>query len=131
MSIFEKASRLKVRFDTAKGGATVEDLWDLPLTSSVGRPNLDDIARAIYKQLKSGDDVSFVIPEQKSNELVQLKFDVVKHVIDAKVAENAAARAASERADKKQKIMALIAEKQDESLKGLTIADLQKMMADL
>lgn len=131
MSIFEKAVRLKLRFDTSKGLANIEDLWDLPLTSNVGRPNLDDIARGIHKQLKSGDDVSFVVPEQKSNETVQLKFDIVKHIIDAKIAENATALAAKERADKKQKIMALIADKQDESMKGLSIDDLKKLMAEL
>lgn len=131
MTIFEKATRIKVRFDTPKGMLAVEDLWDLPLTSSVGKANLDDIARDLHKQLRSGDDISFVTPETKTNELLQMKFDLVKHVIDARVAENATAAAAKDRAEKKQKLMQLIADKQDETLKGKSVDELQKMLAEI
>ncbi len=128
--MFEKASRLKLTFNTARGLFSVDDLWDLPLTSA-GGPNLDYIARMLHKQLKSGDDVSFVEPARKSDETVQLRFDLVKHVIDVKLAENAAVRLEKERSEKKQKIMGIIAAKQDESLQQMSMDYLQKLMADL
>ena len=128
--MFEKASRLKLRFATNLGLLTIEDLWDLPLTGR-NRLNLDDVARNLYKQLKSGDDVSFVVPERKSDETVQLMFDLVKHVIDVRLVEAKAADQAKARAEKKQKILAVLADKQDESLKGMSAEDLQKMLAEL
>ena len=129
--MFEKAAKLKLRFDTTSGPLGVEDLWDLPLTSTKGKANLDDIARGLHKQLKSGDDVSFVVPTRKSDETIQLKFDLVKHVIDARLAENQAALLEKERADKKQRIMGIIAAKQDETLQGMSLDDLKKLMSEL
>jgi uncharacterized protein YfeS len=129
--MFEKAARKKLRYDTSVGSLSVEDLWDLPLTSKRGGANLDDIARHLHKQLKSGDDVSFVEPDRKSDETVQLAFDVVKHVIDTKLVENKAALEAKDRADKKQKILAIMADKQDESLKSMSLDDLQNLVAEM
>ena len=31
--IFKQATKLKLRFSSVRGDLTVEDLWDLPLTS--------------------------------------------------------------------------------------------------
>lgn len=131
MSMFEKATRLKVRFETTRGMLAIEDLWDLPLQSPSGKANLDDIARDLHRQLRSGDEISFVKPETKTNELLQMKFDLVKHVIDARVAENAATAAARDRAEKKQRLMELIADKQDETLKSKSVDELQKMLAEI
>jgi hypothetical protein len=129
--MFEKAARLKLRFDTPAGALSAEDMWDLPLTSHRGRANLDDVARGLHKQLRSGDDVSFVEPVRKSDETVQLKFDIIKHIIDTRLVENKAALEARERAEKKQKILAIMSDKQDESLKSMSLDDLQKLVAEM
>ncbi len=126
--MFEVATRKKLRLGTDKGDITIEDVWDLPLTSSNNRPNLDDIARGLHRQLKNDDNVSFGVKDRKSNPDIQLKFDLVKHIIDVKLAENESA--AKERANKeqKQKILAIVAEKQDEGLKNMSVEDLLKMI---
>lgn len=129
--MFEQATRRKIRFDSPKGQLSVEDLWDLPLTSSVNRPNLDDIARGLYLQLKSGADVSFVNEAQKSDPTIQFKFDLVKHVIDVKLAENAAAAAASANREKKQQLLAILAQKENEALAGKSIDELRAAIAAL
>jgi len=131
MSIFEKASRLKLKFASTKGGIglMVEDLWDLPLQSSTGRVNLDDIARALNRQLKAADgDVSFVDPERKSDERVQLAFDVVRHVINVKLAENAAHKAAHDKAAEKQKILEIIAAIDNKALMEKPREELMKLL---
>jgi len=129
--MFEKASRLKVRFSSQRGGLTVEDLWDLPLTSKTGRVNLDDIARDLHKQLKEDDNISFVVSTVKKDEVTQLKFDIVKRIISVKLEEAKMQAAARETAEKKQRIMQLISEKQDEALSQKSLEELQSMVNDL
>jgi len=126
--MFQKASRQKFRFPTPQGQITNEDLWDLPLTSSVGRANLDDIARTLHKQLKSGDDISFVIKEKKSDDTIQLKFDIVKYIIEVKIAESEAASKAKDTKEKKQQMLTLISQKEIEALGAKSIDDLKKMV---
>ncbi len=129
--MFEKATRMKLRFETPKGQLDVEDLWNLPLTSNMGKANLDDVARLLHKQLKSGDNISFVEKDKKSDETIQLKFDIVKHIIDVRLTESEAAKNARLRAEQKQQLLALIAEKEGDTLKGLSLEELRKKVAEL
>lgn len=130
MNIFEQAARAKLRFDSPKGSLSAEDLWDLPLTSTKG-VNLDSIARAHYLQLRSGNDISFVNAGTATNVTDQLRFDIVKHVIVTKIAENAAANDAAKRKEKKQHLLGIIAQKEGEALTSMSIDDLRKMVNDL
>lgn len=118
--MFEKISRAKVRFDSPKGLLTVEDLWDLPLTTTRGQANLDDIARALHKQLKNGDDVSFVDTAKKSDPVVQLKFDVVKHIIEVRLAENEANANRRSKAEKRAVLMEALANQEAKALANKT-----------
>ena len=129
--MFEKATRLKLRFSTTKGLLLVEDLWDLPLTSTSGRVNLDEIARDIHRQLKSGDDVSFVLAEKKSDPVIQLRFDIVKRIIDTKLAENEVRNTQRVNAEKKQKLLEILADRKDAELKNLDTSALEKAIAEL
>lgn len=130
--MFEKASRLKLRFETQKGLLSVEDLWDLPLQSA-NRTNLDDIARDLDNQVKASPSISFVAAEQAvvNDSEAKLKFDIVLHIIKVRVAENQARINAQAKSEQKQKIMAIINRKQDAALENASIEDLQKMIDTL
>lgn len=130
-NIFEIATRQKFRFASAKGLLTVEDLWDLPLTSPVGKASLDDIARELFGQLKSNDTVSFVTPSQKSNATVQAQFDVVKYIIDVRVAERDIAETARANKERKQLLLGIIAQKENEQLLGSSLEDLKRMVDNI
>lgn len=125
MELFEKATRKQLRFNTPVGQLSTEDMWALPLTSSKSRPNLDDVARDLHKQLKNGDDVSFVHEDRKSDETTQLKFDIVKHIIDVKLEEKKRADEARANAERKQKILSIIADREDEQLKSMSMDELK------
>ena len=127
--MFMKASRLKIRFDSPKGLLMVEDLWDIPLTSATGKANLNDIARDRYVKVKS-EIVSFVEPV-KPNEVDELKFEIVKHVIAVRIAENETAAKAKVVAEKRQQIMALINQKEFEQLGASSVDDLKALLASL
>lgn len=128
-TLFITATRSKFRFASASGQLNTEDLWDLPLTGKGA--NLDDIARALHKMLKEYDGVSFVKTVVKTTAELQMKFDIVKHVIDVKVAERDAHKAAEEKAETKQKLMAKLAEKKDKALDELSADQIQAMIDSL
>lgn len=126
--MFTKANRLKLRFNSPAGQISVEDLWDLPLISKTSKPNLDDIAKDLFQQLRVTAVASFVVKENKENETLQLKFDIVKHIIDTRLAENDIALQAGIRKEKKQQLLAIIAQKENEELAGSSKEELRKMM---
>ena len=133
MEMFAFATKKKIRFETSKGLLSVEDLWDLPLTSDNGRPNLDDIAKGIYKAMKEGEEVSFVKSNAASNaafNVLKTKFDIVKYIIDVKLAEAEAAKKAKEIKARNQRILGLIAQKEDEALASKSKEELLAMLAE-
>lgn len=129
-NMFEIASRKKIRFDIPRGQVTVEDLWDLPLTS-LRNPNLDDIARNLHKQLNNGENVSFVHGTNMSDSQIQFKFDLVRHIIDTRLEENKLRSEEQNRATKKQALLAIMAERQADDIRNLPTEELQKMINDL
>lgn len=133
MSIFEQASRLKLRFTSPQGPLSVEDLWDLPLTSDkVNRANLDDIAITLHRELEAKPKVSFVHTGANPNDTTtQVAFEIVKHVIEVRLAENAAAKTANENKAKKQQLLGLIAQKENAALEGKSLDELRQMVEAL
>lgn len=130
MSIFEQASRLKLRFASVKGELTIEHLWGLPLQSKTSF-DLDTVAKAVARDLKAVTEESFVVETSPANTVLILKLDVVKHIIAVRLAENAAATNRSARSAERQKLLGILADKQDESLKNLTPEQIQKRLDEL
>lgn len=127
--MFEKATRLKLRFNTVRGIVSVEDLWDLPLTGNV---SLDEIAVRLHNELReSVGQVSFVSPSSSDNSLLQLKFDVAKYILDVRVKERDARKVEADRASQKQKLLGILARKQDAELEGKTTEELSVMVQNL
>lgn len=126
VNIFEVASRQKLRFDTVRGQVSVEDLWDLPLTSNTGKPNLDSIAVDLHKKMNESS-LSFVSNRTKDQTETAVKFQLVKHVIDVKMAEAAEAASARDRAEKRNLILGEINRRQEQELLNLPLEELQKL----
>lgn len=124
MTLFEKATRKKYRFPASMGNVTTEDLWDLPLEQ------LDKIARELHTGIKDGAEVSF-IDEAKptaAHTLETNKLDVVKRVIEVKLADKERAEKTAVTKAKKQRILSLLDEKQDEELKGKSTEELEELL---
>jgi hypothetical protein len=128
--MFQKASRLKLRFIATTGHAfNVEDLWDMPLKST-RTVSLDALAMATHKRIKDSQEVSFVDEVQKDS-TEQLRLDILKHVISTKQAENAAIRKESEIKAERQRLMELIDRKQNEADESLSLDELNEKLKEL
>ena len=129
MSIFEQASRSALRFSTPKGVLTADDLWHLPLQSRNGQANLDDLAKSLNERLK--ETTSFVNTEVQPDDTTQLAFDIVRRVIEVRLAEAAAAKDRAIKLQKKARIAEILAEKEDEHLKGKSADELRELLKSL
>ena len=124
MSNFEKASRLKLRFQTPKGYVSTEDLWDMSLQS------LNTVAKDLNKKVKESSEVDFLEEKSVEDDLTKLQFDVVIHVMDVKKHEQKAKLEAATKKAEREKIMGVLAKKQDDALENLTEEELkQKLVA--
>ena len=122
--IFEFATRNKVRFPF-KGMISVEDLWDLSLT------NLDSIYKTLNKQVKQSEEESLLNTKASVDTELEVQIAIVKHIVSVKLAEKETAEKASAKKVQKQKIMSIIATKENEALQNSSIDDLKKMLDEL
>lgn len=123
--MFEKASRLKLTFSTAKGTLSADYLWDLPLTQ------LDSIAKDINKRIKAAEEESFIAPKSAANTLDVLRLDIVKHIINVRQSEAKEKLIKNEINAQTAVLEAALARKKEEELSNLSIEDLQKRIKDL
>lgn len=131
MNMFEQASRQGFRFNSARGFLTVEQLWTLPLTSTRGF-DLDTIAKDVYRQIKAGEEESFVNPTKNSvQEELGVHMDILKYIIATKIAEAQATKERLQNKAKLDKILGLVAAKDDEALSGLSKEELLKIAEGL
>lgn len=122
--IFEFATRNKVRFPF-KGMISVEDLWDLSLT------NLDSIYKTLNKQAKQSEEESLLSTKETVDTELEVQITIVKYIVSVKLAEKEAAEKTLAKKIQKQKIMSIIATKENEALQNSSIDDLKKMLDEL
>jgi hypothetical protein len=133
--MFEQASRLKIRYETPLGMLSVEDLWELPLTNRSGRgTSLDSIAMELHRASRDAAEVtSFVDPliENKTAGRLALRFEIVKYIIGVRVRERDELKAAADRREKKQRVLELIARKEEGELGEKSIEELRALAESL
>lgn len=131
MNIFEQATRQKFRFESIKGELTVEQLWDMPLTSKNGF-DLDTVAKEVNRGLKACSEESFVNTNHNpAVDRLEAKLEVVKHVIAVKLAEADERAKAADRKAEKERLLEILHQKKDQDLLGLSREELEKRIADL
>ena len=127
-NIFEEGTRRNLGFSTTRGTLSIIDLWALPLQR--GAVNLDAIAIELDSELKK-TVVSFVNGTTAENHIKQLKFDIVKHIIDVKIAEADEQTRLVAKQAKREQIKALIADKQNTELSQKSVQELMNELAAL
>ncbi len=131
VNMFEFATRNKLRFQSAKGELSTEQLWEVPLRSRDDF-NLNAVAKAASKALKEISEESFV-ETAKTAEHARCEYalEVVKSVIDTRLDEEERAKQRADNKVKKEKLLAILAEKQDGKLSDLSEKELRRQIAAL
>lgn len=132
MNIFERAARRQLRFQSSVGLLTTEDLFTLDLVHK-SKPNLRAIGMTIKKELDSmGDEFDLVEtkPNERKEEL-ELQLEIVKHVIESKKADAAAAQTRAETQEKRKKLLEILANKKDEAYKNMSPEQIEAELAKL
>lgn len=124
MEMYKQAAFLGLRIATSQGSLSVEALTTLK------QSQLATLLRNLKKVLKkdNDDELSFLDDASTVNVEDQLRFDIVKDIYLTKKAENEAIRTETDRKAFEQKILGLIAEKEEDSLKGKSVEELKAML---
>lgn len=122
--MFDKATRLKLRFESNKGLLSVEQVWDLSLTA------LNEMAKSLSRQVKAAetDEEDFIGTKSNVDSELQLRFDVVKHIIGVKLKERDESASAAERKANNQVILELIQRKKQQELEGKSVEELEALL---
>ena len=130
-NLFELATRKKLRFDSPKGELSVEQVWDLPLTSKTGT-DLDTVGKTVLRALKDIDEESLVATKANpAKPMLEVKLEIVKHIIGVKQAEDAAKAKKADQALRRAKLVEALGAQQDAALKTMSQADILAELAKI
>jgi hypothetical protein len=130
--IYKIAAQHGLRFPSMRGELTVEQLFQMPLTSQSGF-DLDTVAKAINGKLKGVSEESFVedAAADPLKQSLMVSLDIVKDVIATKQAANRAALARTQRAAERRKLLDILSAKKDQQLTQASVEELEKKLAEL
>ena len=131
VDIFKQATKLKLRFSSVRGDLTVEDLWDLPLTSK-SNLSLDGVGKPIQKALRDSDEDSLVdVSTTSKNELNSLRLALIKEIISVKQEENLIKQNQAAIESQKALLKQALASKKIEEINGLSVEEIEKRLASM
>ena len=124
VNMFEVATRNQFRF-AFKGMLNVEDLWQL------SPRDLDTIFKTLNSQLRQIKEESLLETKSMEDQILDVKIQIVKHIFNIKQEEEKLRVEAKQNKEKKQKLMEILASKQDQDLLNKSSEDIQKMIDEL
>lgn len=126
MDMFIKAMRDHIRFQTNRGPASVEDLWDIKLTE------LNSMAKSLKSQLKAVEGVEDYLEDKpEADTILKLKFDIVLSILETKKSEKKDSESELTKKAEREKLLALIAKKEEDSLGNLSVEELKAKLEKL
>ena len=122
--MFVTATRNKFRFPV-RGQISVEDLWDLSVE------NLDSVYKTLNSQVKKAKEESLLNTKSREDEIIEMQIEIVKYIVCVKQDEAAKKVAAKEKKARKQRILEVLAAKEDADLQNKSPEELQAMLSEL
>ena len=124
VNIFEMAEKMKFRYPF-KGMINSEDLWDL------SPKDLNSIFKTLNSELKKVKEESLLEVKTQEDQILDIKIEIVKYIFNVKREEEQKRVKAKELKEKKQRLMEILANKQDQDLLNKSSEDIQKMIDEL
>lgn len=122
--MFETATREMFRFPF-RGLVSVEDLWCLSIEQ------LDSIFKVLNSRLKQRQEESLLDVKTEEDSKLEMKIDIVKYIVKVKLKEQESRVKAQEKKEKRQKILEILSEKQDQDLYNKSTDELESMLNEL
>jgi hypothetical protein len=123
-NIFEVAARNKFRFQF-NGIINTEDLFDLTPR------NLDSIFKTLNSELKKVKEESLLEVKTQQDKELDMKIEIVKYIVNVKLEEAELRAKAKDQKEKKQKILEIMSDKQDQDLQNKSVDELKAMLDEL
>lgn len=123
-NLFELATRCKYRFPY-RGQITIEDLWDLHPTE------LDTIFKTLNAEAKKVSEESLLELRTKEDEELSNKITIVRYIVCAKLEEQKIRENEKANKDRKQKLLAIKARREEAALENISDEQLDKMINEL
>lgn len=121
------ATRNKLRFPY-KGNISVEELWQLSLTELDGvYTNLS----SLKESNKGKDSLLNTNKKTKDEEILDIKIEIVKYIFKVKSEEAEVKRKEQENKAKEQKILEILAGREEDSLRNMSNEELNAMLASM
>ena len=130
MDIFFEASKSKLRFESERGILSTEQLFDLPLKNGTNMC-LDEMHKKLKIESRDSDVESYVDKRSNKNSKINLQISIIESIIDYKLDAISAKENAEASKAKKEKIMNILAKKEDEKLEEKSPAELKRMLKKL
>ena len=122
----------KLRVQTTSGNLSLEQLIELPLTSTTGKANLIDLAKEYAAKVKPESVLDFLTtPVVTVSSTDKQIFEILKIIIIQKQEDAAAKSAAKANSDRKEYLQKLIAEKKGEADKSKSLEELVAELSKL
>lgn len=118
-NIFLTASRSKLRFPSVIGQLTVEDLWDIPLTTASARKaSIENIGAALVARQSELQGANFLTTTTPSPEKAQvdLAVAILRKVAEIRQAENAEKTMAAARESERRRLDDLIRQREGQEM---------------
>lgn len=123
-NIYKQAMMQRLRFNY-KGTITTEDLWSVTLQG------LDTMYKELNAELKASQEDSLLSKASQQTEVLELKISIIKDVV--KTRQDIASTDLQKRAnaEERQKLLAVLAEKQNKKLDELSEEEINARLAQI
>lgn len=119
--LFIEATKKNYQFPF-RGMINIIDLWELSVQS------LDLVFKSLNADYKKSEEESLLSAQTKESEELSEKIEIVKYIVNEKLAEKKAKEDAKKNREMKQRLLEIKAKRQDAALEGLSDAELDKMI---